>query len=427
MASENSAQNLIKFFQEFQKKTAQNPNANTGELSELRTLARQFETRLNRPTRIFIGGEYGSGKSTLANILAGEQLIPASILSGGLPPLIFRYGAAIGAGAGWWGKKVNALADYIDFVELTAENPDFIVIQLPNPILKQFNFFDAPGAQQPAKPDRRVEEMIKRADMLVWCTNVLQAWAEPEKKQWSKLPEKIRDHGILVVTHVDLPAAQHGFERVMSRLMKQAGPGFQAIASFAAPTAIDAAPGGKTTDKRMWKDSGAASVLANILSEVDLIQETLISDIGATAKSKFVPFVMARNTDKKQKVETPPPPAKAPTPAPSKPQEAKDLHPILQSWNLKVDALITIAETPESIDDGDYIQTSCDVVMEIIDTISEADVLDDKTDWILPQFHDALDLLILLQVEDGDTPVIDATNILVQLGRDLPKIASLTK
>jgi hypothetical protein len=62
--------------------------------------------------------------------------------------------------------------------------------------------------------------------------------------------------------------------------------------------------------------------------------------------------------------------------------------------------------------------------MDVSNEISEPGVLDPETNWVLPQFQDALDLLILLQIESGEEAVEDASTVLLQLGRDVAYVAA---
>jgi energy-coupling factor transporter ATP-binding protein EcfA2 len=97
---------------------------------------------------------------------------------------------------------------------------------------------------------------------------------------------------------------------------------------------------------------------------------------------------------------------------------AKD-HPLLTGWNDKITALITQIEGADEVDSGTFLQSCCDIVMDVSNAIGEPGVLDGEANWLQSQFQDALDLLILLQIETGDEAVEDASTVLLQLARDV--------
>ena len=113
--------------------------------------------------------------------------------------------------------------------------------------------------------------------------------------------------------------------------------------------------------------------------------------------------------------------------APTKPtepaNEVKD-HPLLTGWNDKITALITQIEGADEVDSSTFLQSCCDIVMDVSNAISEPGVLDGEANWLQSQFQDALDLLILLQIETGDEAVEDASTVLLQLARDVSWLSS---
>ncbi|MEE9389121.1 MAG: dynamin family protein [Paracoccaceae bacterium] len=393
-------------------------DADGDKLVSLREKSETMLKALRRPVRVLIAGEFSSGKSTLANILVGDQLIPSAKVSDNIPPLVFRYGDTIGSAAGWWNKKIRAKYDYIDFVELTAQNPDFIVIQSPNPLLKQINVFDVAGTTGPAGDNKLLLQMQKRADLFIWCTNAVQAWNVKEKASWSKLAPINPNRAILAVTHIDLPAIQHGYDRVISRLQDDAGDHFGSILPIAGPRALEAATNGIVQDSKAWSSSGGEAMIARLL-----VVENSIRLNDAERARKFIDRHLAPYLT----VAAQPPldAANAALRVDIAPvSENLSCSPILASWQQKIDALLVIAEDTEDITESNFLQASCDALMEIADELAEPGILDDETFWLLDQFRDAVDLLMLLQLEDGDEPIERAAAVLLQVGRDLSWVAA---
>ncbi|GHC66762.1 dynamin family protein [Neogemmobacter tilapiae] len=233
-------------------------------VGEARAQAEALVKRLAAPVRLMIAGEFSSGKSTLTNLLVGEQLIPTGVLASPLPPVVFRYGTTLTSQACWWDGRDPQVFDGADFSNLMDIDPDYIVLTAPNPFLRNVTIFDTPGTSDPDREGEVLVELSGRAEMVIWCTNAVQAWRESERHTWFQLSPNVLKHGLLAVTHVDLPSVKQGYARIMSRLEKEAGDNFHAILPIDTPTAIDAAPKGVVKDAKSWADSGGQKLFDGI-------------------------------------------------------------------------------------------------------------------------------------------------------------------
>ena len=65
------------------------------------------------------------------------------------------------------------------------------------------------------------------------------------------------------------------------------------------------------------------------------------------------------------------------------------------------------------------VQTCVDAVEHLTDLFSEADTDCAATDAFLDELAEASDMMVLMQIEDGDAPAADAVTLLLQLRRDL--------
>jgi len=429
--------------------------------AELRALAQKTLNRLRTPIRFIIAGEFSSGKSTLANMLVGQELIPTSVLASNMPPLLFRYGRETLIAAGWHDKNPLKKFDRIDFDAALAEDPDFILVNMPSPILKRINFFDMPGTGDPLNDNRKTRQLVKSAEGLIWCTNAVQAWRESERYTWSNHPSMNRSNSILVVTHVDLPVAKRNLERMMERVRKDAGKHFKAVLPIAIPEAIKAASEGEVQGKSAWTDSGAKALLEAIETIANPIRQKKRSDAATIIEEKLKPFIKTLEggaTGKKpdpaitkksvphkgiepdsvvdalkhdlsmsEFTADPDEAGRAPDPREGivKPLEPAGKISFLDGWNRIIESLV--ASFKQSDDAADLIQSCCDIVMEMTDTIIEADPQTGETEWVTSQFQDALDLLILMQLETGDEPLETSAILLLQLSRDLAQIETTTQ
>lgn len=400
-------QHELVVLRQFLARTA--PLPQTGTLGPLRAEADALYKKLRAPVRVCIAGEFSSGKSTLTNILVGEDLIPTSVLASDLPPLIFRYGKTRGAAAGWWDKTDRITQEDIDFDELMTHDPDFIVLHSPNPLLKKISIFDTPGTSDPTHDSERMQLMAERADALIWCTNAVQAWRESERHTWSGLSDDIRANGLMVVTHVDLPAIRRGYDRVMTRLHKEVDSYFKAIIPLAGPKAMAAIKDGIVLDSDEWKASGGATLMSGITSVAQSLRETDLQKAKALIAEKIEPYFVETNRSDDE---------------PSKPKDADSTNVILQLWGDNVDALLALKDSDTEIGTAEFIQQVSDMLIEFAEYLSEQDAFKQEFDWFESQFQDALYLLILLQLEIGTGPMEDAATLLLQLGRDLSWVAS---
>ncbi|WP_457645123.1 hypothetical protein, partial [Profundibacter sp.] len=93
--------------------------------------------------------------------------------------------------------------------------------------------------------------------------------------------------------------------------------------------------------------------------------------------------------------------------------------PLLAEWNNKTRDLITTIEKSDDSDVSKLIQSSCNIVMEMTDTLTLIDPQTPEIEWLTNQFQEALDQLFLMQLETGDEPLETTTLLLLQLSRDM--------
>ena len=444
----------LAFLNDFVGKTDPDNGDVTEEAAKLRALATKQINRLNTPVRFIVTGEFSSGKSTLTNLLVGEGLIPTSVLASELPPLLFRFGNKAQIAAGWWAKTTLKAFGSVDFDAAMALDPDYIVVTSPNPFLRDINVFDTPGTGDPLSDDKKMQHLTRSAEALIWCTNAVQAWRESERHMWSSLPAINRKHSILAITHADLPAVKRNLDRVLTRVEKEAGDCFQAIVPVAAPTAMHAAPGGKIQDAIAWKESGGEALVAAINAIAEPIRDKKLADVAAIIERQLSPFSeqldkereQAKRLAEKESAEK----SNTISSEPAQTDQDEDAlkfdlgalssdfpeveetsgstsasemgNSLLETWNARVANMVAEVEQAGGPETGDLIQSSCDIVTEMAEILMDADPQSEEIEWITGQFHEALDMLILVQLESGDEPLETSAILLLQLTRDLEQI-----
>jgi hypothetical protein len=98
-------------------------------------------------------------------------------------------------------------------------------------------------------------------------------------------------------------------------------------------------------------------------------------------------------------------------------------HPLVLDWQSKVDALIALVQEHPDPEESGFMQAASDTIMELLDAVAAPEVLHPDNQWLLGQFQEGLDTVIMMQVESGDDVLEDAAMLLLQLSRDLACIA----
>jgi len=204
--------------------------------SAIRGLSR-LEIKLQRPLRVAIVGEFNSGKSSLANLLVGIDSLPTAIVSNTRIPTLLYYAATpeIFAVAADGARRVIDAEHPINAAQAVR-----LDVGLPSERLKTMQFIDLPGLADPRFDDTAVDLAPHGIDAVLWCTVATQAWKESERLAWSAMTPRMRDHGILVVTHRDLLRDSTDQEKLLARLRDAAGAEFREIVMLS--TAAGAEP-----------------------------------------------------------------------------------------------------------------------------------------------------------------------------------------
>ena len=200
----------------------------------IRALKRS-RSRLQRPLRLAIVGEFNAGKSSLANLLAGVESLPTAVVSCTRIPTLLYYA-----------RKPQVWAVYGDrrreLLRVDRPIPEQSIFRLevglPSSRLHAVQVLDLPGFANPGfylSPDDLVPHNV---DAVAWCTLSTQAWKETERSAWEQIPARLRGRGVLVVTHRDLLRRESDTEKLLARLRSETGPSFDAIVLLSTTEAL---------------------------------------------------------------------------------------------------------------------------------------------------------------------------------------------
>lgn len=231
-------------------------------------IARQF---MNTPIRIGIIGEVNSGKTELANLILGVQFLPSSVINNTLCPTLIRFGEVMTVRQ-YQDRKTFDEMDASDLHKLVQRNGHVVECRLPRPLLKSIEIIDFPSFENFDPYHENSWPLLRRNDLLVWCSSSIRTWTASEKTAWERLPGDLRQYCLFVVTHADKLAAP-ALDAVMERLRLEAGPfGVQPI-PISTTSAIQArSPRGQIVNRNLWETSGGAQFFKKL---GDLSQQSI--------------------------------------------------------------------------------------------------------------------------------------------------------
>ena len=175
-----------------------------------------------RKPRIMVAGEFSSGKTQLINGLLGATVLPSNVTSTSLPP-IWIVGEDVSSFRLDTDGEVHQI-ETLDGIGVT--DTSFCLLSNPAPILEHFDLIDTPGNSDPNIPPECWERMLDYADVVIWCSNAVQAWRQSEKSVWNEMPEHLTQNSTILITHADRMPDERSTQKVMRRVKRDAEPFF---------------------------------------------------------------------------------------------------------------------------------------------------------------------------------------------------------
>ena len=380
----------------------------------------QLLARLTSPIRVAILGHPGSGKSQLLNLIAGDRIVPEGAK---LPSIELRFGH----------ERRATLIDAEDretplpwagLARIGRGEARLLRIEAPLPVLSTLTLIEV--ATQGTAEDERdgVQWAAARADVVIWCS---QAFTPAEQWLWSAMPDRLKDHGFLVLTKADELIRAGTLGARIAELEEIVAEEFHSLVPVATLQGLAAlfAPAG--TDREALAASGAEALIAALLAHVEQGRRADL-DAALLFLSRFGPGAPAAEAP------AAPPPAPVPEPEPEPvtaaapapalaPQIAVGGHTVpAKAGDTVVRALDILRGCAGTLRDrlgepghDDQVLEGCAQAAQAV-----ADTLDPLT---APQLHDeameVAEMLVLYGLERSQTAAADAVTLLLQLRRDL--------
>lgn len=223
--------------------------------------AERLIERLERPARLALLGLPGSGKSSILNLLVGAPVIPETLR---LPTIIVQHGttARMICTLTDGSTKILPGSNLADVLPLA---PALVTVELDLAALKVISLLEVSAGPMEAEQKRAANWAAKRSDIVIWCTT---SYLPKEQAVWESLPDSVKDNSFMFLTKIDLLGSKQSAAAMHDRVELRAGEEFRQILSVSAKEARAAVPPGGPVNREMFRDSGAAAVIAAIKTRV---------------------------------------------------------------------------------------------------------------------------------------------------------------
>ncbi|WP_106746248.1 hypothetical protein [Yoonia maritima] len=410
--------------------------------------AMQLLGRIEQPVRVGLVGMPGSGKSKILNLLVGADVIPDGV---SLPTIQLTYGDTNQAICTLEDEDKQTF-DTIDMQEIAELRPIFIELRMPLPALKKISVIEVNSPAETEALHSASQWAAKRCDVAMWCTR---GYLPAEQNIWAQMPDMIKDHGFLMLTHADQIAAAGKLDIAMTAVRKAAGDEFNHVLPIATLDALSARKSDGTVNKDQMRSSGGTALIAAVLKQVDQGKQSAVDmgdillhqnadalagngipdedqlvntdSLGATALNPSTPLSVLENT--------------IVSPA----ETQSNVSQTSQSKSATKNAVVTlrpdtretyetalsyIAEQSRDLaeviaksgDDapGKIISATLEQVQWVCDYLNEnGDVSDQSLQRARDTAFDAADLAQLMQMEKNDNGAIEALSLLLQIKHEL--------
>lgn len=369
-------------------------------------------SHLRKPVQVVVTGLPGSGKTALVNMLAGRTVLggqdEAAISEVAYGPdarAVFEMedgSVAVSAGL------VRDVAWPAD-VRLTRQ-------ELPDPRLERQSLVEIGLPADPAQQAARLQEIVARADMILWCT---ERFDEAEQRLWAGVPDTLKDHSLLVLTMADRQMMRGVLARRIEALDPIVAEEFLGLYPVATMQGITALTAETAVDDRLWASSGGKALAACVAHQVeqgrssDVDQAQMLLDrlaartgwrgakardmLGVSGARGEVMAVQADNLPKGGEVL---------------------LGQAVSLLQTRAREMLEAADSDADVDTDKLLDECVDAVAAL------AGLMDREGDGtaegeLRADLQDGEEMLLLFQLERGEEAALDAVTLLLQLRKEM--------
>lgn len=400
--------------------------------AEARQAGEHLASRLGSPTRLVVLGLAGSGKTSLVNLLLGARLMPE------LPDVAvteLRFGPAPRIEAELADGTARPLRDL-------GQRPAGIVRltqTLADPALRGWAVTEVNLTAAGPEAETLLDWAARRADLGIWCSA---AFDDRERALWAKVPDHLKDHGVLALTFADRLHMKGDLARRIAALEPVVADEFLRMYPVATLQAGAARAGG-AAQAGLWQSSGGKALVEGITRQVTLARAAEL-DHACLLLERFRIALPAEDAAPPQADRAPghspasqahPPadPAPAPRSTANRAQvtrAATAQGPGAAGFQAAMDLLQVAAEDIFALPDfttaqgADRVLDRCSAAAEdLVRLLSDGGPADPATEALREAAIEGEQMLMLLRLEREGNPAEDALTVLVQLKKDIAERA----
>lgn len=384
--------------------------------SAARDYAEHLLRRLVSPVRVSVLGLPKSGKSELINMFIGRRVLPEDVT---LPTTEIVYGEKERATVTRADGSV-VTEDKIELAKIAGTKAAFLKLEIPAPILQRTSLLEVVTDGTAADLSSAVDWSVRRTDIALWCS---QAFDDLEQSVWRRVPDSLKDHAFLVLTKADLLSAEKILSKRVASLETIVAEEFHSLFAVATLQALNAHGAGGSIDDAMYHGSGGGALSAEILRHAERGRRADFDGAHMfLARYKISPDILQDKASAKPKAQP-----ERETPRETAPAETLRIRP--RNVTLLSDAVRflkrrgdSLGEAAAALGEGQakpLVDQCVDAVEYLVDLFSQDDSGCPVADAFMDELAEAADMMVLMQVEEGDTPAADAATLLLQLRRDM--------
>ncbi len=375
----------------------------------------QLLQKARAPVRLAVLGPAGVGKSQVVNLLAGARAVPET-----------APGVAIELA---WGEREQSSFHLADG---SVETTDGILpappsgraavsaaFAAPLPALQKISLCEAALPAEDGQAGEALDRAIREADVILWCS---QGFGAPERAFWDRVPEEKKDHGFYILTRADELAAQGILDDRIALLQGVVADEFHSLIPVAGLQAVDAISRRNGRDGRDGRDdaalsaSGGKALLTTVLRHVEHGRRALIDAIllFLSRYGSDLPAAAGRGPRSARPGRT----VRSGATAPSGSGTAELFRRALTLLRERAQAMQALASAGEAAI-ADILELCAAASGELAELLAPAEDAGPEARSLLRDAQESADVIMLMQLEHGAGPAVDAVCVLLQLRRDL--------
>jgi len=390
--------------------------------------------RLSSPVRVVVLGLSGSGKKQILNILAGQVVVPENVdLSS------FEMVWAEESGTSFTSESGDTQVQKGEFVGMPSDfEPGFTSFELTIPVLNKMSLLCASVSGLESDKKNNIDWAIQRADIVLWCS---QEFSQTERDLWAGVPDEIKDHSFFVLTRVDELSSQNELTARISELEDVVAEEFHSLIPVASLQAIGALETDGAPDQELLAASGGKALIDNVLRQVeqgrraDMDSVTLFLSrhnvaVENTQQNTSDTSEQLDSSEKSDQTEISDQSDKitilqsatgiiSGVSAPSPNKEDDFTRSVLECLRGRAIDLTRSFGHPDTEEMAAVLDHCATTANDLADICEGADCSGEEMTNLRDDILEFVELMQLIQVEEGDGPAADAVTLLLQLRRDL--------